>query len=121
LKQLRPRDHEHAVQYQSFEHSPFFSICKTIISLIGKKVNNRIHHQHPLYTPKRRREKSAAESEELMNEAKIRQEPQDVTALAGQVKGMTLVQLAQTIALLNMAVAIFEGYAAITAAAKKQS
>lgn len=56
-----------------------------------------------------------------MNEAKIRQEPQDVTDLAGQVKGMTPVQIAQTIALLNMAVVIFEGYAAITAAAKKQS
>lgn len=56
-----------------------------------------------------------------MGENKIRQEPQDVTALVGQVKGMTPVQLAQTIALLNMAVAIFEGYAAITAAAKKQS
>lgn len=54
-----------------------------------------------------------------MGENKIRQEPQDVTALVGQVKGMTPVQLAQTIALLNMAAAVFAGFATIEAASKK--
>ena len=54
-----------------------------------------------------------------MNENKIRQEPQDVTALAGQIKSMTPVQIAQTIALLNMAAAVFAGFATIEAASKK--
>lgn len=56
---------------------------------------------------------------DYMNENKIRQEPQDVTALVGQVKGMTPVQLAQTIALLNMAAAVFAGFATIEAASRK--
>lgn len=54
-----------------------------------------------------------------MNENKIRQEPQDVTALVEQVKGMTPIQLAQTLALLNMAAAVFEGFATIEAASKQ--
>lgn len=57
-----------------------------------------------------------------MKESKIRQEPQDVTALTGQVKSMTPVQIAQTIALLNMAAAVFAGFAGfatIEAASKK--
>lgn len=54
-----------------------------------------------------------------MKESKIRQEPQDVTALTGQVKSMTPVQIAQTIALLNMAAAVFAGFATIEAASKK--
>ena len=54
-----------------------------------------------------------------MNESKIRQEPKDVTVLTGQVKGMTPVQLAQTIALLNMAAAVFAGFATIEAASRK--
>lgn len=82
-----------------------------------------IKHSTPtssLYPEARAGQVPRRKAGDSMNENKIRQEPQDVTALAGQVKGMTPVQLAQTIALLNMAVAIFEGYAAITAAAKKQ-
>ena len=54
-----------------------------------------------------------------MKESKIRQEPQDVTVLTGQVKSMTPVQIAQTIALLNMAAAVFAGFATIEAASKK--
>jgi len=58
-------------------------------------------------------------NENKIRENKIRQEPLDVTALVGQVKGMTPVQLAQTIALLNMAAAVFAGFATIEAASKK--
>ena len=51
---------------------------------------------------------------------KIRHEPRDVSALKIQLKDMTPVQLAQTVALLNMAAAIFAGYASITAASEQK-
>lgn len=79
-----------------------------------------IIHQHPLIYPEARAGKvPRRKAGDSMKESKIRQEPQDVTALTGQVKSMTPVQIAQTIALLNMAAAVFAGFATIEAASRK--
>lgn len=51
---------------------------------------------------------------------KIRHEPRDVTALKQTMSQAAPVQLAQIAALMNIAAAMLEGYASITAASEQK-